>query len=113
MNLHEIIESKRHWRQLHARVRNLPEDYRVAYGEIQKYLYKVGPAPLAAGDTDLLEQLVTLFEHGAAEGKGVIELIGTDVAAFCDGLIAGMPTVTDSVINTMRAAQEKSLEQTS
>ena len=110
MNLREIIESKRHWRQLQARVRKLPEDYRVAYGEMQKYLYKVGPAPLAAGDTGLLEQLVALFEHGASESKGVMELIGPDVAAFCDDLIADMTTVTDSVIATMRAAQGKHLQ---
>ena len=27
------------------------------------------------------------LSEGAAAGKGVVELIGNDVAAFCDGLI--------------------------
>lgn len=32
---------------------------------------------------------------GVAAGKGVLELIGTDVAAFCDDLIKDTPTHAD------------------
>ena len=94
MNLRDVIESKRRWRQLQTRVKCLPKGYQVTYAQIQKYLFKVGPAPLVEGDTSLLEQIIELFEHGAAEGKEVMELIGPDVAAFLDDLIAGLPTVT-------------------
>ncbi|GAA4997276.1 hypothetical protein GCM10023257_45020 [Streptomyces hyderabadensis] len=40
--------------------------------------------------------IVDFFEEGVAEGKGVLELIGTDVAAFCDDLIKDSPTYADA-----------------
>jgi len=93
MSIRDIIEGKRHWRAHVARVKALPPDYRIVYEEMQKYLFKVGPVSLTDGD--LLSDIVDFFESGAASGKGVIELIGTDVAAFCDGLIGDSPTHAD------------------
>ena len=46
-------------------------------------------------DGDLLSDIVDFFESGAASGKGAIELIGPDVASFCDGLITDSPTYAD------------------
>lgn len=43
----------------------------------------------------LLPGIVDFFEEGAATGKGVLELIGDDVAAFCDGLIKDSRTYAD------------------
>ncbi|MBT2895937.1 DUF1048 domain-containing protein [Streptomyces sp. McG3] len=39
--------------------------------------------------------MVDFFEEGAATGKGVLELIGTDIAAFCDDLIKDSRTYAD------------------
>ncbi|GAA4967191.1 DUF1048 domain-containing protein [Actinoplanes utahensis] len=93
MGIRDIIEGKKQWRAHMARVKALPPDYRIVYTEIQKYLFKVGPVTLA-GD-QLLPGIVDFFAEGAADGKGVVELIGTDVAAFADGLIKDAPTYAD------------------
>jgi DNA-binding ferritin-like protein (Dps family) len=87
--IRDVIEGKKQWRarwRAHmARVKALPPDYQVVYQEIQKYCLKVG----AAGwpDGRLLSGILDFFEEGAAAGQGVLELIGRDVAAFCDDLV--------------------------
>lgn len=94
MGIQDIIEGKKQWRAHVARVKALPPDYRIVYQEMQKYLFKVGPVDLADGQ--LLPGIVDFFEEGAAAGKGVVQLIGTDVAAFADGLIKDSTTYADA-----------------
>lgn len=94
MNIQDIIEGKRKWRAHMARVKALPQDYQIVYKEIQKYLFMVGPVELTEG-MGLLSGIVDLFEEGAASGKGVLEVTGNDVAAFCDDLIKDSRTYTD------------------
>ncbi len=93
MSIQDIIEGKKQWRAHVARVKALPPDYRIVYKEMQRYLFKVGPISLYDGP--LLPGIVDFFEEGVAAGKGVLELIGTDVAAFCDDLIKDSPTYAD------------------
>ena len=93
MGIQDIIEGKKQWRAHMARVKALPPDYQIVYKEIQRYLFKVGPIDLLDGT--LLSGIVDFFEEGAAAGKGVLALIGADVAAFCDGLIKDSPTYAD------------------
>lgn len=93
MGIQDIIEGKKQWRAHVARVKALPPDYQIVYKEMQKYLFKVGPIDLA--DDQLLPGIVDFFETGAADGKGVLELIGTDVAAFCDDLIKDSRTYAE------------------
>jgi DNA-binding ferritin-like protein (Dps family) len=87
MGIHDVIEGKKQWRAHMARVKALPRDYRIVYREMQRYLFRVGPADVAGGH--LLSAVVDFFEEGAAAGRGVLELVGADVAAFCDDLIKG------------------------
>ncbi|WP_028609872.1 DUF1048 domain-containing protein [Paenibacillus harenae] len=94
MSIQDIIEGKKEWRAHVARVKSLPQDYRIVYKELQKYLFKVGPVELTDG-TGLLSGIVDLFEEGAALGKGVLEVTGSDVAAFCDELIKDSKTYAD------------------
>jgi len=94
MRVQDIIEGKKEWRALAARVKVLPQDYQIVYKEIQKYLFKVGPVELTDG-TGLLSGIIDLFEEGAALGKGVLEVTGSDVAAFCDDLIKDSKTYAD------------------
>ncbi|MEK5059131.1 DUF1048 domain-containing protein [Paenibacillus shunpengii] len=89
-----VIEGKKEWREHVARVKALPQDYQIVYKEIQKYFFKVGPVELTDG-TGLLSGIVDLFEDGAALGKGVLEVTGSDVAAFCDDLIKDSKTYDD------------------
>ncbi|GLY43328.1 hypothetical protein Amsp01_093510 [Amycolatopsis sp. NBRC 101858] len=94
MGIQDIIEGKKQWRAHVARVKALPPDYEIVYKEIQRYLFKVGPIDLADGS--LLAGIVDFFEEGVAAGKGVLQLIGDDVAAFCDELIKDSRTYADA-----------------
>jgi DNA-binding ferritin-like protein (Dps family) len=93
VGIQDIIEGKKQWRAHVARVKALPPDYQIVYKEMQRYFFKVGPVGLADGS--LLPGIVDFFEEGAANGKGVLELIGDDVAAFCDDLIKDSRTYAD------------------
>ncbi|MFD6563369.1 DUF1048 domain-containing protein [Micromonospora profundi] len=93
MSIQDILEGKRQWRAHVARVKALPPDYRIVYQEMQRYLFKVGPIDLLDGG--LLPGIVDFFEEGVATGKGVLEVTGTDVAAFCDDLIKDSRTYAD------------------
>ncbi|HJP75732.1 MAG TPA: DUF1048 domain-containing protein [Pseudonocardiaceae bacterium] len=93
VGIQDIIEGKKQWRAHLARVKALPPDYQIVYKEIQRYLFKIGPIDLSDGK--LLSGIVDFFAEGAAGGKGVLELIGSDVAAFCDDLIKGSRTYAD------------------
>ena len=94
MAIQDIIEDKKQWRAHMARVKALPPDYQIVYKEMQRYFFKVGPIDLPDGR--LLAGIVDFFEEGAAAGKGVLELIGNDVAAFCDDLVKDSRTHADS-----------------
>jgi DNA-binding ferritin-like protein (Dps family) len=85
VGIQDIIEGKRQWRAHMARVKALPPDYQIVYKEMQRYLFKVGLVDLPDGS--LLSGIVDFFQEGVAAGKGVLELIGSDVAAFCDDLV--------------------------
>ena len=93
MGIQDIIEGKKQWRAHVARVKALPPDYQIVYKEMQRYLFKVGPVDLPDGP--LLSGIVDFFEEGVAAGKGVLELIGDDVAAFCDDLVKDSRTYAD------------------
>ncbi|QAT39081.1 DUF1048 domain-containing protein [Clostridium sp. JN-9] len=115
MRIQDIIEGKKEWRAHMARVKALPKDYQIVYKEIQKYLYKVGPIELTEG-IGLLSGIIDLFEEGAAIGKGVLEVTGSDVAAFCDDLIKGSKTYADiyqkSVDQEVNKAMKKVTDKT-
>jgi DNA-binding ferritin-like protein (Dps family) len=93
VGIQDIIEGKKRWRSHVARVKALPPDYQIVYKEIQRYVFKVGPIDLPDGR--LLSGIVDFFEEGVAAGKGVLELIGNDVAAFCDDLVRDSRTYAD------------------
>lgn len=94
MRIKEIIKGKKEWRAHIARVKALPQDYQIVYKEIQKYFFKVGPVELTEG-LELLSGIVDFFEEGVNLGKGVLEVTGSNVAAFCDDLIKDSKTFAD------------------
>lgn len=93
MGIRDIIEGKKRWRAHMARVKALPPDYQIVYREMQRYLFKAGP--IGSLNEGLLAGIVDFFAEGAAAGQGVLELIGNDVAAFCDDLVKDSPTYAD------------------
>lgn len=86
--LKKIIGDKKKWKKLEARAKALPDDYQIVYGEIKQYMWNLWrfAASNDLGDFSTLEDLLGLFEEGAANGKSVLEVTGEDVAAFCDDL---------------------------
>ncbi len=113
MSIQSMIEGKKEWRAHVARVKALPKNYQIVYKEIQRYFYKVGPVELADG-IGLLWGIIELFEESAALGKDVLEVTGSDVAAFCDDLIKDSKTYTDiyqeSVNQEVNKAIKKSID---
>lgn len=109
MKIQNIIESKKEWRAHVARVKTLPKDYQIVYKEIQKYLFKVGPIELTEG-IDLLSGIVDFFEEGASLGKAVLEVTGSDVAAFCDNLIKDSKTYADIYQESVDKEVNKSIK---
>lgn len=76
-------EEKRTYRKFMKRVNALPKQYRYAFKKMRHYLYYSN----LTGCETLFIDLVELLEVSAAEGKPVLEVVGTDVAAFCDELV--------------------------
>lgn len=109
MSIKDIIKGKKEWKAHRLRVKKLPKDYVIVYEEIQKYLYKVGPVELNDG-IDMFVGIVELFEEGVAEGKNVLDVTGTDVAAFCDELIKDCTTFADTINEAVSAEVSKAMK---
>jgi DNA-binding ferritin-like protein (Dps family) len=109
MSIKKIIEGKKEWRAHVSRVKALPQDYQIVYREIQKYLFKVGPVELNEG-IGLLSEIVSFFEEGAFAGKGVLEVTGPDVAAFCDSLIENSKTYAELYQESITQKVDKAIK---
>jgi DNA-binding ferritin-like protein (Dps family) len=95
LNIPRMIEEKRVYRQQMARVDALPDDYRYVFKKIQHHMWMFA----AGSGYDMMKihyELIELFEEGAANGKGVLEVTGKDVAAFCDELLRSTQTYTEN-----------------
>ena len=86
--LKKIIGDKKEWKEMEARAKALPKDYRIAYNEIKQYIWMSS----GLGAIDIFKGLLDLFEEGAANGKKVLEITGDNVAEFCDELLKGEKT---------------------
>ncbi len=89
----KLIGDKKEYRMMMARVEAMPEDYRFVFKKIQHYMWNFA----AGSGYDMLKiqyELIDLFEAGVADGKRVLEVTGTDVAAFCDELLRSAKTYT-------------------
>lgn len=78
------LDEKRRYRQFMKRVKALPKEYRFAFKKMQHYLYYTD---LSCCEGTLFADLVELLEASAAQGTPILEVVGNDVAAFCDELV--------------------------
>jgi DNA-binding ferritin-like protein (Dps family) len=82
---------KKAYRQNEKRAKALPAEYAAAYKEIKNYLFHTSGIltmePLGA--------LVDMLEEAAAEGKHVVDITGSNVAAFADELVRGESSYFD------------------
>jgi len=79
-------------KELNARLKALPGDYQVVFYEITKYLYQFATSD--AGVVNMQTGILDMFETGAQEGKDVLDIVGSDVIGFCDGLLGVVPEHT-------------------
>ena len=94
------LNEKREYKQMMKRVDELPKDYNFAFKNIQKYMYSVG-APggdiTIFTDMTMFKDLVDLFEASAADGRQVIDVIGSDVSKFCDEFMSAYITNSETL----------------
>jgi len=79
------LSEKKAYNQNEKRAKALPAEYAEAYKNIKHYIFS------ATGILTMepLKVLVDMFEEAAAAGKHVIDITGSDVAAFADELVRG------------------------
>lgn len=77
------LDDKREYRQFMKRVNALPKEYKFAFKKMRSYLYYTD----ITGCETLFLDLLELLEVSAAQGKPILEVIGTDVSGFCDELV--------------------------
>ena len=82
----KVIGDKREWRSYKARVRTLPEPYRVAVDGIERYLFYFG-AVEADTSIAIFNDVADIFERAAADGTPIREIVGDDPSTFVDALI--------------------------
>lgn len=93
----KLIGDKKEWKKMEARAHALPEEYDFVYHKIQNYMWNLAASHSAGEDMiAIFEDLLVLFEEGAANGKQVLEVTGEDVAAFCDELLRNAKTYTEN-----------------
>ena len=88
-----VKQEKRRYKLMEARARELPEEYDFVYHKIQHYMWSHAGGD-GMGMIPILADLLDLFEAGAADGRRVLEVTGTDVAGFCDELLRNTKTWT-------------------
>jgi DNA-binding ferritin-like protein (Dps family) len=81
---------KRRYRQYKARVERLPASYHTAIDALQRYSYYFGHGT-AEGGLSMLEDLIDLFEQGAANGTPVREVVGEDPVEFAEAFLRNYP----------------------
>lgn len=81
-----VFSTKKEWRNYKKKIKNLPQEYKIVFEQIEKYIFKA--CCFSKDKTELLPEILELFEQSAAMKKDVLEVTGEDLAAFCDGIIA-------------------------
>ncbi|MEV4170167.1 DUF1048 domain-containing protein [Nonomuraea sp. NPDC049709] len=84
------LEEKKRYRQYKARIKQLPENYRIVVEALERYLMHFGPAD-GAGAMAMYDDLADLFEQGAADGTPIRDIFGEDPVEFVEAFMANYP----------------------
>jgi DNA-binding ferritin-like protein (Dps family) len=85
------LSEKKKYRMNEKRAKALPAEYAQAYTDIKHYLWNTS----GILTIEPLVSLVDLLEEAAAHGKSVVDITGSDVAAFADDLVRGERSYKD------------------
>lgn len=91
--LKKLINDKKEYKIMMARVKAMPDDYQFVFKKIQDYTWNFA----AGSGFDMLKiqyDLIELFETGIANSKHVLEITGKDVTVFCNELLRNAKTYT-------------------
>ena len=100
--LKEIIGDKNELRNMQTRAKALPPEYAFVFHKIQSYMWNFSSGH-GMDMMPIFEDLLGLFEEGAAAGKRVLEVTGEDVAAFSDALLQNANTYTENSRNKLNS----------
>ena len=85
------IEQKKHYWRYKARIERLPASYRTAVAGLERYFMYYGGIGDADSILTMLDDLVDLFEQGAADGTPIREILGADPVEFAETFAADYP----------------------
>ncbi|SDQ56097.1 DUF1048 domain-containing protein [Thermostaphylospora chromogena] len=85
-----LLEDKKRWRQYKARIKRLPENYRMAAEALERYLMHFGPAD-GTGAMEMFADLADLLEQSAADGTPIRDVFGDDPVEFVETFMANYP----------------------
>lgn len=78
------LGDKRRYLEYKARVKRLPEGYRLAARALERYLLNLGPSDNGSSLIAMLNDLADLLEQSAAAGTPLRDVLGADPADFAD-----------------------------
>ncbi|MFF4415791.1 DUF1048 domain-containing protein [Streptosporangium sp. NPDC001559] len=84
------LDEKKRYRQYKARIKQLPENYRVAVEALERYLMHFGPVD-GAGAMEMYEDLADLFEQSVSDGTPIRDVFGDDPVEFVEAFIQNYP----------------------
>ncbi|WP_313641486.1 DUF1048 domain-containing protein [Paenibacillus sp. FSL K6-0276] len=90
--LKDLRHQKKKYKECVKRSKALPNDYREVYNLASRYMLNFSSSDSSV--INLFPEMLDMFEMGAAEGRDVLEIVGNDVMAFCDGLLEGVSAQT-------------------
>ncbi|MFZ2538026.1 MAG: DUF1048 domain-containing protein [Oscillospiraceae bacterium] len=76
-------QDKKAYKEYKQHVENLPEEYQIVMKAVQKYIWTAGSMD---GSLDTIYKIIELFEEGVVDGKKVLDITGSDVAAFAKNM---------------------------
>lgn len=83
----KMIGDKKRWRQYKARIRALPENYRIAAEALERYFLYAGAMADADRIMEMLDDFVELFEQAAADQTPIRDVVGDDPVEFAETFI--------------------------
>lgn len=85
------LSEKKKYRENEKRAKALPTEYSQAYDDIKHYLWNTS----GILTIEPLVSLVDMLEEAAANDRHVVDITGSDVAAFADELVRGESSYKD------------------
>lgn len=89
----DLQNQKKTYKACIKRSNALPHEYREVYKIASRYMLNISSSD-SSSVIGLLPEMLDIFEMGAAEGRDVLEVVGHDVMAFCDGLLESVSAQT-------------------